>query len=338
MYKNDFKLTKDNILKYVTQEDIFEQFLGVRPVIRKKLLAPYRKDKNPDCYFYMNGNKLRFRDPAYPLNEDCFGIVMKLNRCNFGEALELIASHFDLIEKRNNKQFVTSLYKENGIVDNGSSVISPAFNLKNKESNWRKEELAYWAEYYITPEILKEFKVFSINAYYINGSLRYMYSPYDIGFCYAQYEDGEPKYKMYHPLRDKYRFISTMSLIDGYTDLPETGELLLITKSRKDRMCLSIFGIISIAPQAEGNYIPKEILEDLDNRFETIIILYDFDRAGVIGANRLKREMGWQPIFFTNGRFYTDDYKAKDFGAFLKNNGIDRTQYVIDYAKEQLLI
>ena len=339
MYKSEFKITKDNILNYVSQEEIFEKFLGIKPMTKRKITNPLRDDNNAGCYFYYEGNKLRFRDPALPLNEDCFGLVMKINRCNFPEALELIAFTFKLTSESDIKHSSVSLYKERDNSKKSKTVIVPAFNLdEDNNSKWRSEELRYWEQYYITPEVLKEFKVFSINGYYINDKLKYVYKASDIGFCYGQYEEEERKYKMYHPYRTFVKFVATMRLLDGYSDLPETGELLVITKSRKDRMCLSLFDILSVAPQAEGNYIPDDILDDLDNRFETVLILYDFDRIGIIGANRLKRAKGWQPLFFTNGRFYSDDYKAKDFSEFLKDNGIEKTQYLIDYVKGELLL
>jgi hypothetical protein len=337
MYESEFKVTKDNILKHITQEEIFEKYLGVRVTLKKKIRNPKRSDKTPGCSFYWNGNKLRFRDPALPLNEDCFGLVMKLNRCDFQEALELIAFEFGLSKETKSSFNPISLSKERE-ESHKKTILTPIFNLDdNGNSKWRKEELLYWEQYHITPELLKEFKVFSINGYYINGKLRYTYKPSDIGFCYGQYEDEERVYKIYHPNRTFVKFIATMKQLDGYNDLPERGDLLVITKSRKDRMCLAMFGILAIAPQAEGNYISDDILGDLDARFDTILVFFDFDKTGIIGANRLKRSYNWQPIFLTDGRFYTEDYKAKDFSEFVKINGIGGTQYLIDYAKEELL-
>jgi len=337
MYKTSFKITKENILSRISQEEIFEKILGITVELKTKIKNPLREDNFPSCYFYYNKNQLRFRDPALPLNEDCFGLVMKINNCNFMEALEYIAFIFELTQENKIVKSEFSLYKEKSkVID---IIFTPVFNT-NKEGEiiWRKEELEYWKQYYITPEVLKEFKVFSIRGYYKDNILRYIYKSSDICFCYGQRENAIKKYKFYYPNRSIIRFISNMKEIDGYNDLPEKGKLLVITKSRKDRMCLSLFGIISIAVQAEGNYIIPDILDDIEKRFERIIIFFDFDRTGVTGTNRLKRKRGYEYIFLTNGRFYSDDYKAKDFSEFLKLNGIEKTQHLIEYAKQELLL
>ncbi len=100
------------------------------------------------------------------------------------------------------------------------------------------------------------------------------------------------------------------------------------------------FGIVSVAPQAE-TIIPKpEIIIELKHRFNNnIFSLYDWDRAGVKGALRIKREYGIQPLFFTRKGLVKVqyDFVTKDFADSLKRFGVQDMIDIIEYTKSIVL-
>lgn len=51
------------------------------------------------------------------------------------------------------------------------------------------------------------------------------------------------------------------------------GDILFITKSMKDVMCLHEMGIPAVSPSSESTFLPKDVLEQLKTRFKRIIIL-----------------------------------------------------------------
>ena len=63
-----------------------------------------------------------------------------------------------------------------------------------------------------------------------------------------------------------------------WSKLPDKGEYLIITSSRKDALCIwENTGIPAISLQAES-YLPKEhIVQQLKDRFKFIFVLYDND-------------------------------------------------------------
>jgi hypothetical protein len=65
--------------------------------------------------------------------------------------------------------------------------------------------------------------------------------------------------------------------VQGYNQLPNKGERLIITSSLKDVMCLNIAGYHSIALQSEMQIPEEKLISELENRFTTIDILYDND-------------------------------------------------------------
>jgi hypothetical protein len=57
------KLTKENILDLISEEQIFERYFGQKVDRRKKYVSPFREDKNPDCTFYRSKSGiLYFKD------------------------------------------------------------------------------------------------------------------------------------------------------------------------------------------------------------------------------------------------------------------------------------
>jgi hypothetical protein len=172
-------------------------------------------------------------------------------------------------------------------------------------------DLAYWNTYGVKLPTLAKYKVYACHAVWVNGTRVYSYSKLDPAYAFVF---GTNSYKIYFPsrVRPQVRFISNTQLLQGYSQLPSNGNLLIITKSFKDVMVLDTFGIASIAPQSESaNFDPQEI-KLLQDRFTKIITIYDFDRTGITWANKIRRAYGFDRVFLTDGRFGSVNYGAKD--------------------------
>ena len=55
-------------------------------------------------------------------------------------------------------------------------------------------------------------------------------------------------------------------------------------------MCLYSMGIPACSPQSETQFISDTILEDLKQRFERIVLLFDADLTGVHYTNVLRKK------------------------------------------------
>ena len=93
------------------------------------------------------------------------------------------------------------------------------------------------------------------------------------------------------PRRQTFRFLSNTpkSLIQGARQLPNEGNLLVITKSMKDCAALHELGIPAIAPCSEVLFVSKSQLQALKKRFKNIIVFYDNDLPGIDGMCRIKK-------------------------------------------------
>lgn len=317
-------LTKEYILTYLTQEEIFEYFLGIPVVIGEYFRSPLRKDENPTCNFAYHRGTLFYRDWATTKPMDCFEVVKYLYNCNFYDALGIIER--EMI--KGSKEPLKPIKRDHKPVHHErKSTINVKF------SNWQKPVIEYLKSYSITLEQCNKFNIRPIDRVWVNGNLGWVYSDHDpaVGYYFGIDEKGIEKWKIYFFKRKRaYRFITNTNRINGWIQIPKTGDHLIITKSLKDVVCLDTFGIPAIAMQSETTIPYDYIIEDLQNRFFNIYSFYDYDRTGVSNANKLRKLYGIKPIFLTNGRFNTIDYKAKDFSDYLRDNGLYKTQKLID--------
>jgi hypothetical protein len=314
-------LDSEWLLKQVSQEEIFEKFLA--PIVIKELFCnPMRDDKKPTCDYRYTGSKLRFRDYSWPTSMDCFDVVQYQYGVNFQEALHIIAEAFGLATdsvKRNPKKVEkTDHFKA---------------DIRVKRQLWTKTDLEYWQSYYITTDILDMFGVASAKIVWLNGEVFSMYSTNNPSYVYYF---GPGHYKIYYPLKTSYRFLCNTNKLQGYDQLPERGDLLVLTKSLKDVIVYYALGINAVAPQSESTKFTDKQLVDLKSRFSTVISNMDYDRAGKKAGIELRKK-GIQPYFFTNGRFGTVDYKAKDVSDMIRLHGPDAVNRIIDTTYKQLM-
>lgn len=172
----------------------------------------------------------------------------------------------------------------------------------------------YWKQFHISIDTLKKFNVFSIKYFLCNNIVRGIYK--DDSPMYAYKVDD--KFKIYRPLASKYtkwRTDLNNTNIQGYAQLPDSGNLLIITKSLKDVMCLYEMGFNAISPSSETTFIPDSTLQSLRSKWKHIIILYDRDAAGVGNARRYSKQYKLDAIFVHK------KFKAKDVSDAVKANG-----------------
>ena len=172
----------------------------------------------------------------------------------------------------------------------------------------------YWKQFHISTDTLHLFNVFSIKYFLCNNIVRGVYKEDNPMYAYKV----DDKFKIYRPLASKYtkwRTNLNNTNIQGYAQLPEKGNLLIITKSLKDVMCLYEMGFTAISPSSETTFLPDDVLKSLHKRFKNIVILYDRDQAGVKNARQYSKEYSLDAIFIHK------KFKAKDVSDAVKANG-----------------
>lgn len=115
----------------------------------------------------------------------------------------------------------------------------------------------------------------------------------------------------------------TINNIQGYAQLPENGDLLIITKSLKDVMTLYSLGYTAVSANSENTLIPLKVMNDLKQRFKRVIVFYDNDPSGKKGALDMHKTYDVPlmeiPI----------SYKSKDISDFIRDYGKEKTYKIL---------
>jgi hypothetical protein len=305
------QLSKAVIRNHTSDEEIFRYYSGVIVKTGYKFKSPLRKDKIPTCNFFYTGSGILYLiDHSGHFSGNCFDFVMKMYNVSLKEALKIIASDFGIIAE---KITVPPKVKYNNI------SVQAKTKLQYASRKWNKQDVDYWGSYKIPIGLLNKAKVHPAQNIWINGNWSYSYRKSDPAYIY---DFGNGNIKVYFPLRKDKRFLCNTDILQGWSILPKKGEILIITKSYKDVLVLHQLGYPSVAPQSETQMISKKQFEYFSKRFKTIYSLYDFDLTGVRTANKMKKNYGIKPLFFTNGRFGTQDMGSKDVSDAIqqKNN------------------
>lgn len=323
----EFTLTKEDILKEVSEIDIFNYYLKeyyISVDFDKRYVSPFRNDKKPDCSFgYSKKGTLVFNDWAYNMY-NCFDIVMKKYNINFGKAIRKIEADIPHIKR---KDFDVSGIKIN--VTNKPSKINEENPIRIKRKLFSKNDLKFWniEGLNITPNLLQKNKIYSIECYWVNNV---HFRVNNIGFAY-HWEDFN--YEIYLPYNDgilKPRFLISPKLIIGDEEfLPETGNHLVITKSKKDAFYLRLLGVNAIFIVREKMIIDEFTMTLFQVRFKNVFTLFDNDLTGITLTNKYYKKYNTIPLYFSRL-----EYK-KDFTDNLKFFGVQCMLELIEEIKEQ---
>lgn len=298
-------ITLDRILSKVTEYDIYAKYIGQFKV-GMIYNSPFRKDKNPSfgIYYSKRTKQLLFKDHG---TGEC-GNVIKFVSLFTGktEYNDILSDIVDKLNITNNTKLVSSKQ----YIPPTETVIGVV------RQEFTDVDINYWKQFNISINTLKKFNVNSIKYYLCNGIVKGTYKRENPMYAYKVYNN----FKIYRPLADKYtkwRNNLTDYDIQGYEQLPQKGDILFITKSMKDVMCLHEMGYPAVSPSSESTFLPKDVLEQLKTRFKRIIILFDRDVAGVKRSRKLSRETGLEAMFINK------KFKAKDISDAVKANNFE---------------
>lgn len=321
------KITKDFILSKVNQESIMQHYTGHDVNSKKLFISVLRSDNHVTVSYYKSKSGILYmHDFATNEHIDCWNLVMRKFNVNYYDALKIIAEDFNLIQSS------TVIKKSNPIiVDSLKETESSKIQVQIKE--YTEKELEWWNSFGISKKTLKKYHVFSLQHVFLNGELKFTSSEKCpiYGYYFGKDKNGGEKFKIYFPLRKEFRFLNNINkkTLQGYKQLPKTGELLVITKSMKDVMALYEFGISSCAPNSETLFINDKQLEEFKQRFKHILIMYDQDRPGLHNMWLIRKQH--PELNF----YYLPFYLAKDFTDSIRLVGVDNMrEYVNEFLKE----
>jgi hypothetical protein len=306
-------LSKEIIYKLFSQESIFEAY-GC-PITNKLFISPLRKDNNPTCKLaYQGSTLLYFDNRPGEFRGDAVGYVMRVKNLSYKEALYDIYNTLKLnntytFEKKN-KEVISKTSKE----------------IRYIRREFTSEDLKYWESYYITKELLQKYNIVSLEKVFVqNNTGEFFNCKKKEELCFG-YLFPDNSIKVYFPERKEYRFIGNSNYLQGYNYV-SNEKPLVITKSYKDVIALSLINIQAVAIQSESILPPKEIIDTFE-----CIYLGDSDIPGISACKNIRMQYNI-PILLIPKKF-----KSKDFSDLLKNHSLEVAKKLVEDAKNYLYL
>ena len=315
-------ITKEFIFsKGINQESIMQYYTGLNVSSKKLALSPFRVDNHLTVSFYKSKSGILYlHDFATNEHINCFEAVMKKFGVNYFEALKIIAQDFGLID--NKVKPTTQPLRVESLKETETSKIQVQIK------DYTEKELNWWKEFGIDKKMLKKYHVYSLQHVFINGQLKFTSSEKCpiYGYYFGKDKNSNELWKIYFPMRTEFRFLNSLSkkILQGYHQLPKTGDLLVITKSMKDCVAFYGFGIPAVAPNSETLFVSDKQLEEFKQRFKHILVLYDSDRPGKWNLAQIRKQHPELNYYFL------PSYLAKDFTDSIRLLGVDRMKELVN--------
>ncbi len=315
-------LTKEKILSLVTEQEIIEAFLGSKISFKNAILSPLREEKSPSFTFKRIGNKIVFRDWGSGLYGDAFNFVQKLHLCSFNESLYLINNKLGL-NLTDTKIYIPIAPKQVVITEEDEKQYS---HIDIESQMFTLIDYKYWKQYGISLNTLVKYNVHSCKFVWLNGRLMSTYSSANPIYAYAFKSENKIKYKIYKPFSEKkFKWISNVdsSCIEGYDYLDWIGDIVILTKSLKDVMCLRELGYNAFSLHGESNVYPQKLHEQMTKRFSDVIVFYDNDITGIERGTKISEEYSIKSIHIPI------ETETKDISDFVQKYGIVNAKELI---------
>jgi hypothetical protein len=329
MNLNKELVTKEELLKEVSDVDVYRCYApDLEMDLGRRQISPLRDEKNASFALFASNNEILFKDFVLG-GGDCIRFVQLLFGESFFNAMSRIVIDFNLTDKFIYRDIDTNYTPpKEGI--NRAEVMEKAGKalIQIRRRKWNLNDMRFWTPFGITLPTLKTFNVVPLEFLFINDKIIRCDNR---TYAFIEYKDGIETYKIYQPSKDDFKWINNHdeSVWQGWAQLPEKGDKLIITKSLKDVMTIySTTGIPAVSLQAESVQPKDHIIEELKERFNTIWLWYDndFDSETNWGREFGNKIASEYDLLQTE---IPDEYRIKDPSDFCKKHGTDATTKLI---------
>jgi len=255
---------------------VFEHFCKLKEKLTGqdvKIKSMYNPtDKIPSMCIYVGSNEqYKFKDFSTGKGGDCVTLVKELKGLLFHKACQLIIEKYNDFVLHNNGGYDVAEFKQ----QSRYKVTS------YKVRSWTTQDQYFWTQFNIGSKLLTAHNVRPLESYCMTKD--------DNRLCikglylYGYFKADGTLYKIYQPKTLDKKFIKVTDYIQGMHQC--TGErYLIITSSLKDIMSiksLKLKHVDVIAPDSENTIIRSEVMEDLQTKYDKIVVLFDNDDPGI---------------------------------------------------------
>lgn len=323
-------LTAENILKLVSDYDVFHYFMPNKNwKINQITNSPLHEDNTPS---FLIGNKngyMAFVDFSMNVSGDAFDFVRVLHRCTYNEALRIVDKEMGLgicsCDNIGEYKKIVSSYKQPEEDKEKHSVMIQVITRK-----FTNNELEYWNGYHQDLQDLRDNHVYSIDKVFLNRK-RFPLNDTELRFGYL-YDD---KWKLYRPFNNKKsKWVSNVpiTVMDGKENIINC-DVAFINKSKKDMLVIKKVFPYSCSVQNEGiSCFSLDNVKFLKDNSKKQILSFDSDVPGVTNSQQITKlfKFGYCNV----PRQYLSE-SIKDWAELGKVYGL---KVIEDYLKERKIL
>lgn len=272
-------------IKEVPVPWIFEHFCKIKERLigqDVKIKSMFTKEKTPSMCIYLDKNKVyKFKDFSSGTSGSAIDLVKSiLNTDYFKACIHIIEKYNDFV-LHNNGGYDVQEFKQYSRYKVSQYVTR----------TWTTQDQYYWTQFNIGSKLLEEHNVQAISSYTLEKEEEGKKITLNItgNYLYGYFTKEGLLYKVYQPKTLDKKFIKVRDYIQGSEQL--TGyKFLVIISSLKDLMALKSFkfSIDIVAPDSENTMIKKDLMLKYLADYEKVLILFDFDEAGIKAMAKYK--------------------------------------------------
>jgi len=309
---DDYTLSLSSILTRVDEYELYCHYLGFDPDIRGTYSSPIREvDDSPSFSFYNAypnaGVEFLWKDGALDQSGTIVQLVQKMYGLTHADALKKIDADFKLGFTDGSFTATKKLITHKRPVHREEAEISV-----NSKDYFSAAGLAFWNSFHISEETLVKFNVTELYGSTINNN-QLGYKELAFG-----YRIGD-KYKIYCPEQKKFKFVNNypIKFAEGFIQIAQKSDTLIITKSLKDVMVLYELGYEAISPKSETTLLPKEYFKWINVKYKRVKVLFDNDMKH--NGDKYPYDKIYIPV----------DSKCKDVSDYIKQFGKEETKWMM---------
>jgi 5S rRNA maturation endonuclease (ribonuclease M5) len=316
--------TKDLVhdIKDVPVTWIFEHFCALKQKLNGqdiKIKSIFNsKERTPSMCIYIDTyNTYRYKDFSTGKGGSAIDLVKEITQLPFHKTSQLIIETYNDFVLHNNGGYDIERFQR----------ASKYKVTSHKLRGWSTQDQYFWTNFNIGSKLLDGHNVKPLESYCMTKD--------DNQLCikglylYGYFKEDGTLYKIYQPKTLDKKFIKVTDYIQGWDQL-QNHENILITSSLKDVMSIKSLklNIDVISPDSENTMLKQDVMEDLKDRYNKIIVMFDYDEAGVEAMKKYKEKYPFIEI--------TVLPMSKDVSDSIKDSGANevRTRLVPILAKK----
>ena len=237
------------------------------------------KERTPSMCIYFDAAKktYKYKDFSSGKGGSAIDLVKDITELSYHRACQQVVEKFNDFVLHNNGGYDVQEFKQ-----------ASKYKVSSVSSRqWTTQDQYFWTQFNIGTKLLTEHLVVPLESYTMikdDKELRIRGN-----YLYGYYKADGTLYKIYQPKTLDKKFIKVSDYVQGSEQIKE-HPYLVITSSLKDIMALKSLklSVDYIAPDSENSLIKKEQMNEYIKKYKNIIVLFDYDDAGIKAMERYK--------------------------------------------------